>query len=111
MILAVDVGNTQTVLGLFREEALDGHWRVATDATLTADELRVKIGGLLALDGLEWSDIERIVLSSVVPTLTAQYEEMSCVPPARSRWSSDRASRRACRSGTTIRTRSGQTGS
>ncbi len=77
MILAVDVGNTQTVLGLFREEALDGHWRVATDATLTADELRVKIGGLLALDGLEWSDIERIVLSSVVPTLTAQYEEMS----------------------------------
>ena len=77
MILAVDVGNTQTVLGLFEGEQLDGHWRVATDATLTADELRVKIGGLLALDGLEWSDIERIVLSSVVPTLTGHYEEMA----------------------------------
>lgn len=77
MILAVDVGNTQTVLGLFKGEALDGHWRVATDPTLTADELRVKIGGLLALDGLGWPDIERIVLSSVVPALTTHYEEMS----------------------------------
>ncbi|TDB37631.1 MAG: type III pantothenate kinase [Actinobacteria bacterium] len=77
MILAVDVGNTQTVLGLFEGEQLDGHWRVATDATLTADELRVKIGGLLALDGLGWGDIERLVLSSVVPTLTGHYEEMA----------------------------------
>ncbi len=77
MILAVDVGNTQTLLGLFEGTRLDGHWRVATDATLTADELRVKIGGLLALDGLSWSDIERLVLSSVVPTLTSHYEEMA----------------------------------
>lgn len=77
MILAIDVGNTQTVLGLFKGETLNGHWRVATDPTLTADELRVKIGGLLALDDLDWSDIERIVLSSVVPALTAHYEEMS----------------------------------
>ncbi len=77
MILAVDVGNTQTVLGLFEDERLHGHWRVATDATLTADELRVKIGGLLALDDLGWSDIERLVLSSVVPTLTGHYEEMA----------------------------------
>lgn len=77
MILAVDVGNTQTVLGLFEGEQLHGHWRVATDATLTADELRVKIGGLLALDGLGWSDIERLVLSSVVPTLTGHYDEMA----------------------------------
>lgn len=77
MILAVDVGNTQTVLGLFEDGRLDGHWRVATDATLTADELRVKIGGLLALDGIAWGDIGRVVLSSVVPTLTGHYEEMA----------------------------------
>jgi len=77
MILAVDVGNTQTVLGLFKDETLDGHWRVATDPTLTADELRAKIGGLLALDELSWTDIERIVLSSVVPALTGHYEEMA----------------------------------
>lgn len=77
MILAVDVGNTQTVLGLFETGQLDGQWRVATDATLTADELRVKIGGLLALDGLSWGSVARVVLSSVVPTLTTQYEEMA----------------------------------
>ncbi len=77
MILAVDVGNTQTVLGLFTGSDLNGHWRVATDVTLTADELRVKISGLLALDDLGWDDIERLVLSSVVPALTGHYEEMA----------------------------------
>lgn len=77
MILAVDIGNTQTVLGLIENGELDGHWRVSTDASLTADEVRVKIGGLLAADGRSWSDIERVVVASVVPTLTAAYEELA----------------------------------
>lgn len=77
MILAVDIGNTQTVLGLFESEALDAHWRVSTDATLTADELRVKIGGLLAAEDLRWADVRRVVVSSVVPVLTAAYSEMA----------------------------------
>lgn len=77
MILAVDVGNTQTVIGLFGAEGLDGHWRVSTDATLTADELRVKVGGLLASGGSSWEVVERVVLSSVVPSQTAAYDEMA----------------------------------
>ena len=77
MLLGIDVGNTQTVLGLFDGDTLDGHWRVATDPTLTADELRVKIGALLALDGVEWAGVERVVLSSVVPALTDHYQEMA----------------------------------
>jgi type III pantothenate kinase len=77
MILAVDIGNTQTVLGLIDGGRLDGHWRVSTDPTLTADEIRVKIGGLLALDQRGWSDIECVVVSSVVPPLTAAYEELA----------------------------------
>ena len=77
MILAVDIGNTQTVLGLFDGDALGGHWRVSTDASLTADELRVKIGGLLATEDVRWDSIGRIVVSSVVPVLTAAYEEMA----------------------------------
>ncbi len=77
MILAVDVGNTQTVLGLFEGGHLDGHWRVSTDAALTADELRVKIGGLLAAEGRSWADIERAIVASVVPSLTTAYEEMA----------------------------------
>jgi type III pantothenate kinase len=77
MILAVDIGNTQTVLGLFENDSLDAHWRVSTDATLTADELRVKIGGLLAAEDLRWADVRRLVVSSVVPVLTAAYSEMA----------------------------------
>lgn len=77
MILAVDVGNTQTVLGLIQDGVLDGHWRISTDAGLTADEIRVKIGGLLALDGHSWSEVDGVVVSSVVPVLTAAYEELA----------------------------------
>ncbi len=77
MILAVDIGNTQTVLGLFENDELDGHWRVSTDTALTTDELRVKIAGLLAIDGRAWSDIDGVVISSVVPKLTTTYEHVA----------------------------------
>ncbi|MFU8890862.1 MAG: type III pantothenate kinase [Anaerosomatales bacterium] len=77
MILAVDVGNTHTVLGLFDESGLDGHWRVSSNPALTADELRVKVAGLLAADGHSWDDIEHVVLCSVVPRLTTAYEEIA----------------------------------
>jgi type III pantothenate kinase len=77
MILAVDVGNTQTVLGLFSDGVLGGHWRVSTNAALTADELRVKIGSLLEADGRTWTDVNGVIVSSVVPRLTVAYEEIS----------------------------------
>ncbi len=76
MLLAVDVGNTQTVVGLFADEKLAGHWRISTNAALTADELRVKVAGLLALDGLSWSDVSHVILASVVPRLTAAWEDL-----------------------------------
>jgi type III pantothenate kinase len=77
MILAVDIGNTQTVVGLVEQGAIDGHWRVSTDADLTADEIRVKIGGLLALEGSGWGDVESLVIASVVPALTSAYTELA----------------------------------
>ncbi|MDO9556384.1 MAG: type III pantothenate kinase [Coriobacteriia bacterium] len=77
MILAADIGNTQTVLGSFENGTLGGHWRISTEATLTADELRLRIGGLLGLDGIGWESIDRVVVSSVVPALTVAYEEMA----------------------------------
>jgi type III pantothenate kinase len=93
MILAVDVGNTQTVVGVFQrrgeadrldaadrlEEAdrLDGHWRMHTDASSTSDELGAKIGGLLALEKVGWDDIEHMIVSSVVPSLTDAYESLA----------------------------------
>lgn len=77
MILAVDVGNTQTVLGLFEGGVLSTHWRISSNPALTADELRVKLGGLLQASGRAWSEIERVVISSVVPRLTGAYEELA----------------------------------
>jgi type III pantothenate kinase len=77
VILAVDVGNTHTVIGLFDEAGLGGHWRVSSNPALTADEIRVKVAGLLAADGHSWSDVDHVVLCSVVPRLTAAYEEIA----------------------------------
>ena len=62
MLLAVDVGNTQTVLGLYEGELLTDHWRLATDRTRTGDELTVLLGGLLDPDA-----VDAICLSTTVP--------------------------------------------
>lgn len=70
MLLAVDVGNTQTVLGVFGGAELIEHWRVATDKADTSDELRVKLRDMLSLGGFSFDDITDVVLSSVVPELT-----------------------------------------
>ena len=72
MLLAVDVGNTQTVLGLFDGSELREHWRLATDRERTGDELGVLITGLLDPD-----DVDAISLSSSVPQLVQAYDEVA----------------------------------
>ena len=79
MLLAVDVGNTQTVIGLFADSTLAGHWRISTNASLTGDELRVKVAGLLGLEGLAWADVGDVIIASVVPRLTAAWEDVAQV--------------------------------
>jgi type III pantothenate kinase len=69
VLLAIDVGNTQTVLGLFEDVELRDHWRLATDRERTGDELGVLITGLLEPD-----DVDGISLSSSVPQLVHAYE-------------------------------------
>jgi type III pantothenate kinase len=71
-LLAIDVGNTQTVLGLFEGEELREHWRVATEAERTGDELGLLLRGLVDL-----SAVEGIALSCTVPTLARAYEELA----------------------------------
>ena len=70
MLLAVDVGNTQTVFGLYDGETLVEHWRVATEEHRTGDELGIMLGRLL--DG---KAVTGICLSSTVPALIRAYEE------------------------------------
>jgi type III pantothenate kinase len=73
MLLAVDVGNTQTVLGLYPDgEPLADHWRLATELTRTGDELGVLLEGLLDLDA-----VSGICLASTVPTLVREWERVA----------------------------------
>jgi type III pantothenate kinase len=77
MLLAVDVGNTQTHLGAFDGDRLAEHWRFQTRAGATGDELAERIGGLLGLNGLALGDLDAVCVSSVVPPLGAQYEQLA----------------------------------
>jgi len=75
MLLAVDVGNTQTALGLYDGTELGDHWRLATDPERTGDELGVLLAGLLDFDS-----VDGICLASTVPTLVREWEGLA------SRW-------------------------
>jgi type III pantothenate kinase len=77
MLLAVDVGNTQTHLGAFDGERLVEHWRFQTRAGATGDELAERIAGMLALSGVSLDDLKAVCVSSVVPPLGTQYEQLS----------------------------------
>jgi len=72
MLLAVDVGNTQTALGLYRDATLVEHWRLATERSSTADELGVLLSGLL-----EFESVDGICLASTVPVLVREWEELA----------------------------------
>ncbi len=72
MLLAVDVGNTQTALGVYSGGELSDHWRLATERSSTADELGVLLGGMLDLDA-----VEAICLSSTVPVLIREWESLA----------------------------------
>ena len=71
MLLAVDVGNTQTVLGLYDGERLVDHWRLATDRSRTGDELGVLIGGLV-----DPESVDGVCLSTTVPSLVREWERL-----------------------------------
>jgi type III pantothenate kinase len=77
MLLAVDVGNTQTHLGTFRDGRLVEHWRYATVRESTADELGVALRSLLALRGLAFDDLDASIVSSTVPQLRPEWTEMA----------------------------------
>ena len=76
MLLAVDIGNTDTALGVFENEELRATWHMATAIHRMADEYAVLLLNLLHHQGLDKSDIKEVALCSVVPPLTATFEEL-----------------------------------
>ncbi len=70
MLLTIDVGNTNTVLGVFEDKRLLVHWRLTTRREQTADEYGILVRNLFASSSLEQSAVDSVALASVVPPLT-----------------------------------------
>jgi type III pantothenate kinase len=77
VLLAIDVGNTNTVLGAFDGKALRCHWRVETSDRRTADEYGIHVRQLFAADGLDPRAVDAVAVSSVVPPLAMTLTRMS----------------------------------
>src|SRR3954469_3947869 len=77
MLLAIDVGNTETVVGLFNGGDLADHWRIATDAERTSDELALMIAQFLGFHGFSFDDVVSVAISSGVPRVTAALRQMT----------------------------------
>jgi type III pantothenate kinase len=77
MLLALDAGNTNVTLGIYRDSALAGHWRLKTDVGRTADEWGILIRNLFASAGLDTAAVDGIAIASVVPPMDSVLEEMA----------------------------------
>jgi type III pantothenate kinase len=77
MLLTVDVGNTNTVLGVFRGDELIANWRLTTARVQTVDEYGVITRNLFTIAGLDGSAIDGVIISSVVPPMNWTLAEMS----------------------------------
>jgi type III pantothenate kinase len=77
MLLAIDIGNTNIVLGLYRGKKLVTHWRLATQAERTADEYGVILTQLVEHEGFRCAQISNIVVSCVVPPMLTMTQELA----------------------------------
>lgn len=77
MILVFDIGNTNIVLGVYRDSELLAHWQLSTNRQQTADEYGILIKTLFNCEGLEAKDVNAMVISSVVPPLMDNIGQMA----------------------------------
>jgi type III pantothenate kinase len=77
MLLTLDVGNTNTVLGLFQDAELVAHWRLTTARDQTVDEYGILTRDLFTLAEIDPAEVNGVIISSVVPPLNPTLEEMS----------------------------------
>ena len=76
LLMAIDVGNTHTVIGLFRGKELIRHWRVVTEAARTTDEYGILLWNLFHASGIPDPNVDGIAVSCVVPPLVSVIEEL-----------------------------------
>lgn len=78
MLLTVDIGNTQTAMGLFEGSDLVAHWAVTTRAQDTADEVQLMLAGQFDLHDIDPAACDDVVIASVVPALTECWAAAAC---------------------------------
>ena len=76
MILVVDVGNTNIVLGVYENKENIASWRISTDAKKTSDEYSIQVMQLFVQSNLNPKDVKGIIISSVVPNIMHSLENM-----------------------------------
>jgi len=77
MLLCIDIGNTNIVLGVTEHDQILAHWRIRTEKEATSDEMGITIGNLFSSSGIRMEDITDIIISCVVPPLVNVLEEFS----------------------------------
>ncbi len=77
MFFCVDIGNTNTVIGMWRDDVLVARWRIETDRNATFDDLTAKLHVLMTVAGIERAEIKKVVVSSVVPVWDHAWERFS----------------------------------
>jgi type III pantothenate kinase len=77
MLLAIDVGNTNTVLGVYEGRKLLDHWRVETSSRRTSDEYGALLREMFRFSGIDPAAVKAVAVSSVVPPLQFNLERMS----------------------------------
>ena len=77
MLLAIDIGNSQIVCGVFQEKTLISHWRLSTDPSKTPDEYSIILRSLLQFNNVRPEDILGCIVSSVVPPLTHVFDMLA----------------------------------
>jgi len=75
MLLVIDVGNSNTVIGVYREEELVRHWRISTERARTSDEHGIVLGDLFSYADLDRTEIVATIISSVVPPMERTWRE------------------------------------
>lgn len=77
VLLAIDVGNTQTVVGLYADGRWISSWRLATDSACTPDELEVKMNDFFTFHKIDVTTIDTVIIASVVPPLTSAWANLA----------------------------------
>ncbi|WP_088043555.1 type III pantothenate kinase [Bacillus sp. EAC] len=77
MLFVIDVGNTNTVLGVYQEDELIHHWRIETNRYKTEDEYGMIIGSLLKYADIRFDEFHAVIISSVVPPIMFALERMA----------------------------------